>query len=211
MLEPDVTLSDYAIAIITLVFTVLILRAPARNRQARGWLALIFFGVAAGAVLGGTVHGFLNVDKTSLSHFIVWRATLISVGVTALGGWGFGSSLLLKPSTARTVRILAVLSLLVYAAIIVFFTQQFRVAIIYYLPAALFLLYAFGRIAWRDRTWTAFTGFIGVLLSFLAAIIQQAHITIHPVYLTHNTLYHLIQIIGLYLIFRGGKWAIARG
>lgn len=207
MIEQDVALSDYAIAIIALTFTVLVLRAPAGNRAARGWLAVLFLGVAAAAALGGTVHGFLNLDRQSISHFIAWRATLVAIGITALGGWGFGANLLFSPPAARIISGLAGLGFLIYCGIILFISQQYRVAIINYLPAALFLLLSFGWLALRARTWLALGGFIGVLLTFAAAAIQQLQISLHPVYLSHNTLYHLVQSIGLLLIFLGGRWA----
>lgn len=142
-----------------------------------------------------------------MAHFIAWRATLISIGVTALGGWGYGSTLLFSPPAARIVRLLAGLSFGIYCGIIVLVSQEYRVAIINYLPAALFLLVSFGWLAMKTRTWPALGGFIGVLLTFAAAVIQQSQISVHPVYLSHNTLYHVIQIIGLSLIFIGGRWS----
>jgi hypothetical protein len=45
------------------------------------------------------------------------------------------------------------------------------------------------------------------MLTFVAAGIQQAKVTLHPDFLTYNTLYHLVQLAGLWLIFLGGRWA----
>jgi len=208
MIEQDVVLSDYAIATLALVLTVLVLRAPAGNRAARGWLTAVFAGAAAAALLGGTVHGFLNLDRTSLFHFIAWRATLISVGVTALGGWGFGAALVLASPNARRLTWLAGLAFVIYCGIVLFVSQQYRIAILHYLPSALFVLFSFGWLALKRRSWPIFAGFSGVLLSFAAAAVQQLQISLHPVYLSHNTLYHLVQILGLVLIFYGGRRAL---
>jgi predicted Co/Zn/Cd cation transporter (cation efflux family) len=44
-------------------------------------------------------------------------------------------------------------------------------------------------------------GIWGLVLSFIAAAIQQIGIGLHPLYFNHNALYHLIQAIGLFLLF----------
>lgn len=38
---------------------------------------------------------------------------------------------------------------------------------------------------------------------------QQAGVTVHPVYLDHNALYHVIQGIALWMIYRAAKWIVA--
>ncbi len=209
MTEPDVTLRDYALAVMTLVFTAVVLRTPAEDRAARRWLATLFAGLAAGAALGGTVHGFF-ADPGTLGYAVLWPATLIAIGVTALGAWGFGAALLFRPRAARLVAGLATLAFAVYCAVVLLVSQDFLTAIANYLPAALFLLFGFGRLAVATRARPALGGFLGLLLSFAAAGVQQAGISLHPVYLTHNTLYHLIQMVGLVLIFLAGRWALRR-
>jgi hypothetical protein len=40
------------------------------------------------------------------------------------------------------------------------------------------------------------------VLTLVAAAVQQARIALHPTYFNHNALYHLLQAIALFLIFR---------
>ena len=47
----------------------------------------------------------------------------------------------------------------------------------------------------------ALVGATGIVLTFVASSMQAAGLAIHPVYFDHNALYHVIQGVGLYLIF----------
>ena len=105
MHEIDVALSDYAISFFTTFFAVSLLRSPAGNAGARQWLVILFLSLSAGALLGGTYHGFFP-DNESWGHDILWPATMIAMGVTAhplppctarrtmadLPGWALGGS-----------------------------------------------------------------------------------------------------------------------
>src|SRR2546422_6430208 len=51
----------------------------------------LFFGSAAVASLaGGTVHGFF-LDVRTLGNAVLWRITLIAIGVTAASAWAIGA------------------------------------------------------------------------------------------------------------------------
>jgi hypothetical protein len=206
MYEIDVALSDYAISFFTTLFAVSLLRSPAGNAGARIWLVVLFLSLAAGALFGGTSHGFFP-DNESFGHDILWLATMIAMGVTALGTWNAGAALVFQSRLVRLVAILSSIAFAIYCGYILLVSQAFIVAIVNYLPASLFLLVAFGVVAYKTSSRLAFAGVCGVLLTFVAAVIQQAKITVHPDYLTHNTLYHLVQLAGLWLIFLGGRWA----
>src|SRR4029453_13162664 len=97
----------------------------------------------------------------------------------------------------------------VYAAVIVFVTDEFWVAGAGYLPAAMFLLAGFLRAAIRTRASWARLGAWGLVLSFAAAAIQQLRIALHPVYFNHNALYHLVQAVALALLFMASRGLLA--
>ena len=96
-----------------------------------------------------------------------------------------------------------------YAAVIVFVTDAFWVAVAGYLPAAAFLLVAFLRAAVRRRASWARLGAYGLALSFAAAAIQHFRIALHPVYFNHNALYHLVQAVALALLFMASRGLLA--
>lgn len=200
MTEPDVTLTDYGLFVECAAFAWLIARRPARSGSLRLWVVLFFASTAVAALLGGTVHGFFVDEPSGVGRWL-WTLSLLAIGATALAGWAIGARLLLSPDRAgRVVRAAAGLTA-VYAAVILFWSDAFWVAVAGYLPAAVFLFAGFMRAALRGRTMWARLGACGLALSFVAAAIQQLRIAVHPVYFNHNALYHVVQAVALALVF----------
>ena len=193
MTEPDVALTDYALALECTVFAYLLQRKE----------HALFFGSAAIASLaGGTVHGFFLDDRT-LGNAVLWRITLIAIGVTAASAWAIGARVLFPVPTARRISIAAAAALAVYCVVTVFITQEFRAAVIFYLPAVVFLLVALSVAYARARERGILVAVAGLGLMFIAAAVQQARLALHPRYFNHNALYHLIQAVALWLLFLG--------
>jgi hypothetical protein len=202
MTEPDVALTDYGLAIECAVFVFLLCNR--KQSPLRLWFTLFFASIGAAAFLGGTVHGFF-LDTASTQYRVLWPATLIAVGLTAMSAWMIGARLGLSRNIARFVRLFAALDFAVYSLLVLFVTQGFAPVVINYLPAALFLLVVFFSLHRRRKTPDLLAGIYGLLLTFLAAGVQAGGFTVHPVYLSHNALYHVIQAIALFLIFRAAR------
>ena len=193
MTEPDVALTDYALALECTVFAYLLQRKE----------HALFFGSAAIASLaGGTVHGFFLDDRT-LGNAVLWRITLIAIGVTAASAWAIGARVLFPGPTARRISIAAAAAFAAYCVVTVFITQEFRAAVVFYLPAVMFLLVALSVAYARARERGILVAVAGLGLMFIAAAVQQAKIALHPRYFNHNALYHLIQALALWLLFLG--------
>ena len=193
MTEPDVALTDYALALECTVFAYLLQRKE----------HALFFGSAAVASLaGGTVHGFFLDDRT-LGNAVLWRITLIAIGVTAASAWAVGARVLFPGPTARRISIAAAAAFAAYCVVTVFITQEFRAAVVFYLPAVVFLLVALSVAYARARERAILPAVAGLGLMFIAAAVQQAGIALHPRYFNHNALYHLIQALALWLLFLG--------
>ena len=193
MTEPDVALTDYALAIECSLFAYL-----AHRRE-----HALFFGSAAVASLaGGTVHGFF-LDVRTLGNAVLWRITLIAIGVTALSAWAIGARVLFPGPAARRLTIVAAAAFAGYSVLTLFITQDFRAAVAFYLPAAVFLLVVLSLAYARGRERRVVVAISGLGLMFIAAAVQQARIVLHPTYFNHNALYHLIQAVALWLLFLG--------
>jgi len=193
MTEPDVALTDYALAIQCALLAYLV-----RRRE-----HALFFGSAAVASLaGGTVHGFF-LDARTLGNAVLWRITLIAIGVTAASAWAIGARVLFLAPTARRITIAAAAAFAAYCVVTVFITQDFRAALVFYLPAVVFLLVALSVAFARARELGTLVAIAGLGLMFIAAAVQQARIALHPTYFNHNALYHLIQAVALWLLFLG--------
>jgi hypothetical protein len=203
MTEPDVALTDYGLAIECAVFAFLLYDGN-RNTPLRLWFILFFASTGVAALLGGTVHGFFP-DAGSAGYRLLWPSTLIAVGVTATAAWMIGARLGFSGKTAAYIRVFAVCDLAVYSLLVLFFTRSFALVVINYLPPAVFLLIVFFKLYRQEKTADLLAGVYGLLLTFVAAGVQAGGFTVHPVYLSHNALYHVIQAVALFLIFRAAR------
>lgn len=195
MHEPAVAITDFILAAECVVLAFLIARKlPAGNYRA--WLLVFFVSIAAGALFGGISHGFFPDDSPGAQA--IWVATMLAIGVTALACWNLAAEVL----SARwmPLRAVALGALIGYTALVVCGFRAYRLVIINYLPAALFLLVACV-LAWRRGESACRWAVIGLVLTFVAAGIQVMRIALPP--LDHNTLYHLVQAIALLLIYIG--------
>jgi hypothetical protein len=203
--EPDVTLTDYALAILCAGFAWACAQRWPSHALSR-WFTVFFLAAAAAPLLGGTVHGFL-ADGPAQLEAMLWKATLLAMGAVALAGCAIGAHLLLLPHAAGRVIALASVATALYAGVVVLWRDEFGVAVAFYLPAALFLLVALV----LSRRPGSPVAALGLGCTFVAAGIQQARLPLHPTYFDHNALYHLVQGVGLALIFVGGRRLVSRG
>ena len=203
LLEPAVALTDLGLAVEGVVLAALVNRPRATDAVLQGWFVLFFAALALAAFFGFVAHGFI-VHKMSLAHRLVWRAVMLAIGVVSLAAWAIGARLIFPARTAQVVAIIMALAFAGYTAFVLSHTRSYVVAIIAYLPAALFLLGAFLR---RRRSPTPHlgSGIAGLLLTLVAAVVQQLGFDLHPVWFNHNALYHLIQALGLWLIYRAAR------
>ncbi len=207
--EPDVTLTDWGLAVECAVLSRMIARdgGPRPHALARPWLALFFASTAVAALLGGMVHGLF--PGTTAVGRLLWPTTILAIGVTAWAAWAAGGHLAFGPKVGRAIARLAGVGFVAYAVVAWRGGFAFAVAIAGYLPAAAFLL---GVFAWRYRTShdrRLLAGVAGIGLTFVAAAVQQARVSLSAAYFDYNALYHVIQAVALWLIYRGAARALA--
>lgn len=200
LLEPAVALTDLGLTIENAIFVGLLARLPTSETTARRWWMLFFAGLALAALLGFISHGFL-ADKDSSLHTAVWTTVLLAIGAVALAAWAIGAQQL-WPDRAQRVTRAAILYSVLYAAVVLAGFRQFFLAIAFYLPATLFLLTALIVRHRRNPATYLRAGVIGLLLTLIAALVQQAGIALHRAHFDHNALYHLIQAVALLLVYR---------
>ncbi len=206
MTEPDVALTDYALALECATLAWLVGRTATRHADARTWAVLFFGTIGLAAVLGGTVHGFFPDPRTT-GALLLWPGALLAVGLTSLTAWGLGATLLIAPGAARWVVIAAACGFVAYAFLIGL-TPTFAVAVAHYLPAVVFLLAVLLVAHRRNPEGPGMIGAAGLLLTLVAALLQQAGIGVHRVYFDHNALYHVVQGVALVLVYVGVRWLV---
>lgn len=200
MQDASVALTDYIIAAECLSVSILLMRCkPGAFRLS---FLLMFAGIGIAALTGGTVHGYFP-DREVFPGNALWTVTLLGIGTMALSGWRIGADLLLPEKTARLVRGVALLEFLGYGIFVVAVSHLFKVAVFNYLPAVLFMLAGLAVHYRKTKARPVLLGIVALLMTFSSSYVQQAEISIDPVYLNYNTLYHIIQfgaIIFLYIV-----------
>ena len=202
MTEPDVALTDYALATECAVVVRLLHRRGHAAAPLRAPLLLFFGSIGVASVAGGTAHGFF-ADARTVGHAVLWVVVLIAIGATAWSAWVIGARILFPAATAGRVSMAAAAAFAGYCVVALFVARDFRVAVIFYLPAAVFLLTALGLAYVRVRDRRILAAVSGLGFTFVAAAVQQSGLALHPRYFDHNALYHLIQAVALGLLFIG--------
>ncbi len=85
MLEPDVTLTDYAIFLECMLFCGLLAR-PRTRRVDRAAYILLFLLTGLAALTGGTMHGFFAVHSEGPASAL-WVLTLLLIGGASVALW----------------------------------------------------------------------------------------------------------------------------
>jgi len=200
LMEPDVTLTDYGLAIECMVLAGLIYAYGAPRNALRFRFIALFIALGVAALIGGTFHGFFG-NQSPLGLTVLWPATLVAIGMAALALWSIGATLIFSERVANWVLWGALFAFGVYVLLILFSSRAFWIAIINYIPAAIFLFVALLVMYSRNGMRYLLVGVGGIVLTFIAATVQYTGISIHPRYFNHNALYHLIQAVALFLIY----------
>lgn len=200
MTEVDVALTDYAVAIECAVFTCRLARTRYAASEVRWWFVLFFASVALATAAGGTVHGFF-AEGGSPGHRVLWPTTLILIGIAAWSATRIGTMMEFAGTPERMINRAAMAGFVAYVVVVLWISSAFLVAIIGYFPA-LVVLGAAAMMAYRRDKQSAFlAGFLGIGIMVMAAVVQQMQIDISAKYFNHNALYHVLQGIGLYMVF----------
>jgi hypothetical protein len=204
--EIMVSITDFALAVFSGVLTAKLLSRPTAKPRTRRWFALVLGAIAFGSLLGGISHGLLP-EESGRAGGLIWRATLMAIGPAAVGLWMLASILLFRPSSVERSRTLALIVLAVYVGVVLFEYQNFLIALLLYVPAAVLLLVAFAVHLKHSSDTFAIDGLIAMGITLVAGVLQYLRVGLHPVYFNHNALYHLCQAVGLFFLYRAAiKW-----
>ena len=179
MHEPMTAITDYMLTAGSLFFAWSLWRA-----QQKAW-SLAFLFTAFASLFGGTYHAFAIET--------LWKPTVYAVGLASM-------FLLIgaKPSWAA----LAIIKFVVYASWMVTH-DDFKYVIMDY-GLTLVLVAAQQSIAWFNSRAESAPWIVGsICVSVAGAVIQQMEIGISRSF-DHNALYHVIQLVALWMLYRGG-------
>ena len=191
--EFDVGMTDVLLFLFCLFFLYQLLKYKAEKEA-----VLIFLGLTTSSLFGALFHFFFPLKATTPPGFFVWSLVALSIGLIIFGALSYTVKVFSKNKK------LYWLAPLIYVG--VFMTHFFFISytypgiILFYGPSILLL----GIVSCIKLFKTEYIyGYLlsSVLLSFLAAFVQVSHINIHPEYFNFNSLYHAIQLIGVYCMY----------
>lgn len=200
--EPMTLITDYALAALSVVLGLYLLRAELRERISVQLWAACFLVTAFGGISGGTYHGLGSLlgDGTKA---LLWKVTMCSIGLASF----FMLAGTVVASISRPWRrwlLAAILLKLVLYTSWALRDDSFRSAIYDYGSAMVGVLLLQGLAIYRGEIERAGWLIAGVIVSFAAAGVQQSGLTLHQ-HFNYNDLYHLIQMGALYLLYRGAR------
>lgn len=200
LLEPAVSLTDLGLAIETTLFAIFLARGASSERGPRRWWILFFASLALASLLGFVTHGFF-ADKSLPLYRLLWGATLLSIGCMALAATAVAALLIFEMRTAMRIVWSATSLLVPYSMAVLAGSHHFGLAVAAYTPAMVFLLAAFVRQFRKTSARYWLLGISGLVLTAIAAILQQLGVGLHPVHFNHNALYHVIQALALWMLY----------
>lgn len=206
--EAAVSISDFALGVLSALLAANLLSRATDMHRVRQWFVVQLGAVGLAALLGGVVHGFFP-DTDSFWGGLAWRTTLISIGVAGLSAIMLAGFVIFRPVMLERVRLAALILFAIYSGLVLFQWQDFGMAVAFYLPTTVLLFLAF-LLRWqRGHESFAAQGLLATALTFVAAAIQQFGMDINPKFLDHNVIYHVVQGIAVYFLYRAATlWLV---
>jgi Family of unknown function (DUF6962) len=189
MTEPDVTLTDFALALLAGGFAL----ALAGGGGLAGLYALLFAALAVAALAGAVWHGWFSGQQTGPGGGL-WLGVMLAVGVANLALWRLAAGLLGAP----VLDWIGWGQLAAFALIAVGFSRSFLLTSAFSLPPTLALLWAF--LAGLGQPGYGL-GAAALTVALAGAGLQAARIGVPALRLSHNGLYHLVQALAFTLLF----------
>jgi hypothetical protein len=199
--EPMTMFTDYLIFAQSLYFLFKIKSQLGENEEVsqKVWgLALLAIGLAS--FFGGSNHGFALMLPENISQ-LLWKLTTYTIGIVSFLIF-YGT---MKASVAKKWH--KPLFAISFLQMIVYFIwmlnhDSFIYVIINYVPAML-MVFVFQLIS-KIKYNTGSENFmmLGVVISFIGAGVQQSGFDLHH-HFNHNDIYHVIQMLGNYMFYRG--------
>jgi hypothetical protein len=200
--DPDVVFTDLGLAILAGWLAWRLATAPGRGALPRAG-AVLLGGLASAAFWGAVFHAFFPEDTATLPGFIAWIPVALSILV--VGATLLELSLrLLAPRLPHSIRrVLVATYAAAFAVVVLLVDESFSSIVRFYAPPLVLFLVAAVQQAIRSASagWALIA--VAFTVSAGAAVLQQAQVSIHPVYFDHNAVYHVVQAVAVVLLYLG--------
>lgn len=173
------------------------------DRQVRSgrWWSFAFLATAVGAIAGGTSHGFA-IQLGDSGWLVLWKATVYALAVASLCLLLASFHSAFRGRLLTTMIILAWVKFVLYALFMV--SENDFDYVIYDYGSAMIVVLLLATWSWvRHRSAAGPWILAGILVSFAASQIQMSGWGLHR-HFNHNDIFHVVQMLSLYLLYRGG-------
>lgn len=169
---------------------------------------ILFISVGMAALFGAIHHQYFE-EATSFLGTLPRFISMISIGYAAMNLWLIGGEFSLSGAQQMNFQKIFRILMYGYVVLVVLYEHKFWVAIAFYFPAVLFFLavvsYRYAQHKEKVHKWAI----AGLLVTVVAAAVQALQISLIPVYVNHSSFYHLIQIPGIYLLYKHASLTIS--
>ena len=200
--EPTTLITDYILGTLSEMCGVFLLKRNMTLRQGSiRWWALALMAAAIGSYIGGTYHGFQHAMEPSVAA-VLWKLTTLSMGVASFLLLAAAFTASVSPENQRWMIAAAALKLVIYVMWMLEH-DEFRFVIYDYGSTLAILLLLV--IAGKTHGVSGHRAYIasGILVSIAAAAVQQSGFRLHQ-HFNHNDLMHVVQMGGVWLLYKGG-------
>jgi hypothetical protein len=200
--DPDVVLTDLALAVLGAWLGWRLSRAPGRGTLTRSGV-IVMGALASAAFWGATFHAFFPGGTRTAAGFMAWVPVVLSILVVACTLLELGIRVAARRVAPRARLAVVAAYGAAFAAIALLVDASFGTIVRFYAPILVLFLIVAAHQAWRRRSagWALIAASFAI--SLLAAALQQARVAIHRELFDHNAVYHVLQGVALVLLYRG--------
>jgi len=207
--EPTTFATDLVLSALSIGCAVdLIRRARASRARAVGWLAATLAAAGVAALAGALSHGF-GPEMAPSAADVLWRVTLHALGLMSFCLVVSSATAALRGPALTAAYVAALVELLGFTGWVALH-PEFRWIVLDYgiaiLAAGALHLVRLRRGDQPGAVWIL----AGLGVSIGAALVQRGGFAAH-LHFNHNDLYHVVQMLGTWLLYRGGRELPATG
>ncbi|MEA2163350.1 MAG: hypothetical protein QOK37_1477 [Thermoanaerobaculia bacterium] len=196
--EPMTALTDLLLCLLTLTFGLLLRSGGSCSRSL--WSAA-FLASSVGSLSGGLYHAFQPL-LTPFVLVILWKITAAAIGAAGMFLFCGTTHALVPKRIARGLYIAAGVLFAGYLAWMTTHDAFVYIIAFYGLLMLATLVTCIVRYAVAPRACALIAS--GIAIAALAAGVQVSHIRLYA-HFNHNDLYHVIQMLSLFVLFRGAR------
>lgn len=209
MLEPDVTLTDFALAVECAVFAGLLFRRNKADEEIERNFAFVFAALGASSLFGGIWHGMFSASETTLGR-LVWFTAMVALALAAFSLWQVAAALLPTGRWSHGVRKLSRVHLAGQVFVSAFVTDAFAVGAFGMVPPIAFVTALLFRRHEATCAPRALAGIAGFTLAIASGLVIAFGVSLHPMWATTLAIYHALQFVAFWLVFLSIPAAVAQ-